>query len=354
MRWRGWKKNGVGYAGFETIVSGVNLVDDLARRDLTMNAMALPREKALRVLNGEALFNVSDVIDPFDGLKDINSKKLRHVAVAFAEDPLRVLRVARFAARYEGFEVDEHTALLMEDLVLKGEVDALVPERIWKEVSRGLMEKAPEAMMRVMHDCGALARVWPEVMNTDINEITRRLKRCADSKLSLRERVAAIMASHTELDSKGVKEKEASKRRQTTSSLAKRWALPNDVKDLCEVVALELGGVKNSKEWPAKELDSLCARLDVSRRPWRMRELLSVASLVLNEAEKEGVDFLTGALNVAIEIKVDDLVARAKELGWHGGALGKEIRERRLERLSEYVAEQQNVPAVARMKQKRM
>jgi tRNA nucleotidyltransferase (CCA-adding enzyme) len=143
------RKHGRGYRGFEFFASpDVTLEDDLRRRDLTVNAMA-------RAENGT-------LIDPFGGAADLRAGVLRHVSPAFAEDPLRVLRVARFAARF-GFEVAPETAALMRAIAAGGELALLSPERVWQELARGLMEPAPSRLLAVLRDCGALAQLLPEV-----------------------------------------------------------------------------------------------------------------------------------------------------------------------------------------------
>lgn len=143
------RKISKGYAGFAFDTSSqVSLEDDLSRRDLTINAMAEDRSGSL--------------IDPFGGQKDLQNKILRHVSPAFAEDPVRILRTARFAARY-GFQVAPETMCLMKSMVENGEVSALVPERVWQEISRGLMEKTPSKMFAVLKECGALAVILPEI-----------------------------------------------------------------------------------------------------------------------------------------------------------------------------------------------
>src|SRR5690606_23830656 len=140
------RKTAPGYTGFVFHAEpGVTLEQDLARRDLTINAMA-------RDAGG-------NIIDPFNGRNDLAAKIFRHVSPAFAEDPVRILRVARFAARFDGFTVAEETNALMRRMTDAGEVDALVPERVWQELARGLMEKKPSRMFDVLRDCGALARL---------------------------------------------------------------------------------------------------------------------------------------------------------------------------------------------------
>ena len=144
------RKTAKGYKGFQVYAaSDVTLEQDLARRDLTINAIARDEHGAL--------------IDPFHGQADIASKTLRHVSAAFAEDPVRILRAARFAARFTEFNVAPETMALMRRMVEDGEVDALVPERVWQELATGLMEAKPSRMFAVLRECGALQRILPEV-----------------------------------------------------------------------------------------------------------------------------------------------------------------------------------------------
>jgi len=142
------RKSGHGYKGFTVYAAPeVTLEEDLRRRDLTINAMAEDESGAL--------------IDSYGGLADLAAKVFRHVSEAFAEDPVRILRVARFAARFTDFVVAPETNALMRKMVDNGEIDALVPERVWQEIARGLMEAQPSRMFQVLRDCGALARLLP-------------------------------------------------------------------------------------------------------------------------------------------------------------------------------------------------
>ena len=146
------RKSGRGYQGFSFHTApNISLEDDLIRRDLTINAMAEDD-------NGQ-------IIDPYGGQQDLNNKLLRHVSDAFTEDPLRVLRVARFAARYHhlGFTIAPETMGLMQNLVRSGELAHLVAERLWKETERALCERSPDIYIQVLRDCGALAELFPEV-----------------------------------------------------------------------------------------------------------------------------------------------------------------------------------------------
>ena len=146
------RKTAAGYHGFQFFYApDVTLEEDLARRDLTINAMA----REVRP-DGEL---TGPVIDPFNGQGDLQARLFRHVSDAFLEDPVRILRIARFAARFVDFTVAPETLTLMRKMVADGEMDALVAERVWQEVSRGLMEKKPSRMFEVLRDCGALARI---------------------------------------------------------------------------------------------------------------------------------------------------------------------------------------------------
>jgi len=143
------RKTARGYKGFEIHASPeVTLEQDLARRDLTINAIARDED--------------GNLIDPHHGVADLNAGVLRHVSEAFVEDPVRVLRVARFAARF-GFTIAPETLALMREMVRNGEVDHLVPERVWQELARGLMEGKPSRMLLALRDCAALQRILPEV-----------------------------------------------------------------------------------------------------------------------------------------------------------------------------------------------
>ena len=173
------RKHGRGYHGFEFFASpDVTLAEDLARRDLTINAMARDEQGAL--------------IDLFGGESDLRAGVLRHVSPAFVEDPLRVLRVARFAARF-GFVVAQETEALMRKLVASGEFAELLPERVWQELARGLMERYPARMLAVLRDCGGLAQVLPEVDALYVGgAVSRRRERAAGIHVSLALGYAAV------------------------------------------------------------------------------------------------------------------------------------------------------------------
>jgi tRNA nucleotidyltransferase (CCA-adding enzyme) len=171
------RKTGPGYKGFEAHTSpAVTLEQDLARRDLTINAMALGDDGRL--------------IDPHGGRRDLEAGVLRHVSAAFVEDPVRILRLARFAARFPHFTVAPETAELMRSMVRDGEADALVPERVMQEMSRGLMERKPSRMLRVLVDCGLIERLYGEL--EDLDATAAALDLAADRGLLLPARFAVL------------------------------------------------------------------------------------------------------------------------------------------------------------------
>ncbi len=176
------RKTAPGYHGFEIHAApDVTLEEDLRRRDLTINAMA-------RTPEGE-------LIDPWNGQQDITARRLRHVSPAFAEDPVRILRVARFAARFAplGFEVADETRALMRRMVENGEVDALVPERVWQETARALDEAQPAAFFHVLADCGALARLFPWLTGEALDPALTRLTQAIALEAPARVRLGAML-----------------------------------------------------------------------------------------------------------------------------------------------------------------
>ena len=246
------RKTAPGYKGFVFHADrNVTLEDDLKRRDLTINAIAKADDGSL--------------IDPHGGAKDLKAGVLRHVSEAFAEDPVRILRVARFAARF-GFAVAPETMKLMERMVQAGEADALVPERVWQEVSRGLMEKDPSRMIAVLRECGALARVMPEVDESFDRpevpeELAARLDRAAARGYGIAVRFALLV-----LDM----EVEAATR------LAARVNAPNDCRDVA-LLAIQAREVVHTCFADAESTLTVLERADAFRRPDRLDRLLEVA-----------------------------------------------------------------------------
>jgi tRNA nucleotidyltransferase (CCA-adding enzyme) len=245
------RKTARGYHGFEFYTApDVTLEQDLARRDLTINAIAKDAEGRL--------------IDPFGGASDLKAGLLRHVGPAFAEDPVRILRVARFAARF-GFRIAPETLALMSAMAENGEADALVAERVWQELARGLMESKPSRMLGVLRECGALARVMPEIdalwEDPDTaREALRALDASAAADDSLEARVAALARLLVPL---------------AVESLAGRLKMPADSRDLALLAARYGNSVADAGELGAEELFELFEVIDAWRRPERLKKLIS-------------------------------------------------------------------------------
>jgi tRNA nucleotidyltransferase (CCA-adding enzyme) len=239
--------------------------------------------------NGEL---VGPVIDPFDGQSDLKNKLFRHVGDAFIEDPVRILRLARFAARFADFDVAPETAALMKKMVAAGEVDALVPERVWQEVSRGLMEKKPSRMFDVLRGCGALARILPEVdalwgvpqradyhpeVDTGVH-VMMVLDYASSQGFALPVRFAAlthdlgkattpddVLPRHIGHEGRSV---------DLLKPLCERLRVPNDCRDLAVLVAREHGNIHRVMEMGAAALVRLFERSDALRKPARFAEAL--------------------------------------------------------------------------------
>ena len=245
------RKTAPGYRGFTFHAArDVTLEDDLQRRDLTINAMARGEDGRL--------------IDPHGGAADLKAGLLRHVSGAFAEDPVRILRVARFAARF-GFAVAPETMHLMHAMVAKGEADALVPERVWQEIARGLMEKSPSRMLAVLRECGALARVLPEVDEVferpeEPEHLAARLDHAAARGYPLPVRYALLVLDLAP---------------EAAATLARRINTPSDCRELA-ALALRERGLADRGDLDAESTLGLLEGSDAFRRPDRLERLLEV------------------------------------------------------------------------------
>ncbi|MBM3357272.1 MAG: multifunctional CCA tRNA nucleotidyl transferase/2'3'-cyclic phosphodiesterase/2'nucleotidase/phosphatase [Betaproteobacteria bacterium] len=255
------RKTARGYHGFEFYTApDVTLEQDLARRDLTINAIARDPE--------------GRIVDPFNGAADLKAGVLRHVSPAFAEDPVRILRVARFAARF-GFRVAPETQALMRRMAADGEADALVPERVWQELSRGLMEARPSRMFAELRECGALSRIVPELdaplENPEAGQaVMRALDAAARAGCSLEGRFAALTAA---LDPHAVE------------ALASRLKAPAAARDLALLAARHANTVIDAVELDAPGMLELLDATDAWRRPGRFAEL--VAAVLADQQDAE-------------------------------------------------------------------
>ena len=339
------RKTGPGYRGFAFHADpDVTLEDDLRRRDLTINAMARAEDGTL--------------IDPHGGRRDLAAKVLRHVSPAFAEDPVRILRVARFAARFADFRVADETLALMSSMVASGEVDALVPERVWQEVSRGLMEDRPARMFEVLRDCGALARVMPEVdrlfgvpqradfhpeVDTGVH-LLMVLDMAARLATSLAVRYACLGhdlgkgTTPVEILPRHLRHEERSV--VLVRQLSQRLRVDNACSSLAEVVAREHGNVHRSGEFGAAAILRLLERCDAWRRPDRFAEMLLACEcdargrLGHEDSPYPQRARLLKALAVASAADASAVAAEAAARGLAGPAIGAAIQEARLRGLT--------------------
>jgi tRNA nucleotidyltransferase (CCA-adding enzyme) len=323
------RKTAAGYHGFQFFYApDVTLEEDLARRDLTINAMA-------REVRPDGTL-VGPVVDPFNGQADLQARIFRHVSDAFLEDPVRILRVARFAARFTDFTVAPETLELMRKMVAAGEVDALVPERVWQEVSRGLMEKRPSRMFAVLRECGALARILPEI--DDLFGVPQRadyhpevdtgvhvmmvVDHAATRGYALTVRFAAlthdlgkattpedILPRHIGHEGRSV---------DLLKPLCERLRVPNDCRDLAVLVAREHGNIHRVMEMGAAALVRMFERCDALRKPARFAEALQAC-----EADARGrLGFEAAEYPQAERLRVALVAARGVDAGAIASGLG--------------------------------
>ena len=333
------RKVGPGYKGFTVHASpDVSLEEDLQRRDLTINAMALTPDGTL--------------IDPFGGGADLHQRLLRHVSPAFSEDPVRILRVARFAARFapQGFEVAEQTLALMRTMVEAGEVDALVPERVWTELARALGESCPSRFFEVLRACGALRVLLPELdqlfgvpqprqhhpeIDTGLH-VMQVVDRAAQLSADTAVRFAALLHDlgkgttpreewphHVGHEARGL---------ALVKGLCQRLRAPNDYRDLALLTAEYHGVCHRAEELrPATLLDTLQA-LDAFRRPERFEQFLLAC-----EADSTGrpgyelqpypqATLMRRMRDIALSVDAAALAARDLK----GEALATELRRQRI------------------------
>lgn len=340
------RKTAPGYHGFVFHAApDVTLEQDLARRDLTINAMA--RDDAGRL------------VDPFGGQRDLAARVLRHVSPAFAEDPVRILRLARFAARFEDFAVADETQALMRRMVEDGEVDALVPERVWQELACGLMEARPSRMLEVLRGCGALARLLPEVdrlwgvpqradyhpeVDTGLHlmlvlDTSARLEAplpvrhaCLVHDLGKGTTPPEILPRHL-----GHEERSVVLARQ----VAARLRVPNDCRELAEVVAREHGHVHRCDGFGPAAILRLLERCDALRQPARFEQVLLACECDARgrtgfaDAPYPQRAHLHEALARALAVDTREVAEQALAAGLSGPAVGEQVRAARLKALSD-------------------
>jgi tRNA nucleotidyltransferase (CCA-adding enzyme) len=334
------RKTAPGYHGFTFHADpAVTLEEDLQRRDLTINAMAQDDDGL--------------IVDPYGGRKDLEARVLRHVSPAFAEDPVRILRIARFAARFHDFTVAPETTTLMSRMVEDGEVDALVAERVWQELSRGLMEERPSRMFEVLRSCGALARLLPEVdclwgvpqpelhhpeVDTGVH-LMMVLDTAARLGTPLTVRYACLghdlgkgttpedeWPRHIAHEARSVK---------LVERVSERLRVPNECRETAVTVAREHGNVHRSGSLDAAAVVRLLDRCDAWRRPERFADVLLACECdARGRLGKEDEPYpqrerLLGALKAARSVDTAAVAAKAAEQGRQGPAIADAIRRAR-------------------------
>lgn len=347
------RKSGRGYTGFECYSgSDVTLEQDLMRRDLTINAMAMDD-------NGR-------IVDPWGGRNDLEKRLLRHVSPAFVEDPLRVLRVARFHARYAGlgFEVAPETLKLMHELSSSGELEALVAERVWTETAKALSEKFPQAYIQTLRNCGALAIILPELnalwgipqpekhhpeIDTGIHQLLALQEAkilCDQAGLSTENRIDVLFAvlmhdlgkALTPADILPAHHGHEDISAFLSEKVCNRLKVPNHTRMLAEKVARFHTHAHKAFELRPATLMRTLEALDYLRRP-HVLELFLLAC----EADARGrtgfetqeypqADMLTAAAAAAKNVQAAEL---QKAFGYNGKTLGEELRKRRIKAIAQ-------------------
>ena len=335
------RKVAPGYRGFKVEFSpAVTLEEDLRRRDLTVNAMAQAADGTL--------------VDPYGGQRDLAARVLRHVGPSFVEDPVRILRLARFAARWPDFQVAPETLALCRRMVADGEVAALVAERVWQELSRGLMEARPSRMLQVLRDCGALAVLLPEVdrlygvpqraeyhpeVDTGVHlemvlDLSARLQAplpvryaCLVHDLGKGTTPPAEWPRHIGHEGRSAR---------LQAGLADRWRVPTECRELGDVVAREHTHVHASAPLGAAALVRLLTRCDAWRRPQRFEQVLLACEcdargrMGFADSAYPQRPRLQAVLDTVLGVATDSIAAHALSTGVTGVKVGQMIHAARV------------------------
>ncbi|MDO8285983.1 MAG: multifunctional CCA addition/repair protein [Rhodoferax sp.] len=341
-----------GYRGFSVHAApDVTLEEDLARRDLTINSIAIHVDST----RATGQFSLNDLVDPYKGRQDIVDKVLRHVTPAFREDPVRILRLARFAARFTDFTVAPETQALMRQMVDDGEVDHLVAERVWQELARGLMEAQPSRMFAVLRDCGALAHLLPELdclwgvpqsvehhpeVDTGVHvmlvlDLAARLQvslpvrfACLTHDLGKGTTPADVLPRHIAHEERSVK---------LLKAVCARLRIPVECKELAEVVAREHGNIHRSAALNAAAIVRLLERCDAIRKPARFADILLACEcdargrLGLHDTPYPQAARLAAALTHAQSVATDVVATNAQLAGASGPKIGEWIHRARVQ-----------------------
>lgn len=323
------RKSGRGYGGFTFYASPeVTLEEDLIRRDLTINAMAENEQGQL--------------FDPYNGQADLAARTLRHVSPAFAEDPLRVLRVARFAARYAelGFTVADETLALMRQLAESDELQALTPERCWKEISRALMEPRPDVFVQVLRDCGALAVLFPEIDTLFADhtgkdeQLLRVLRQCAHHEQSVSIRWACLLHPLEQNSS------EPGSNQRLIEAVNARYKVPRDCQELALLVGEFQRHAQRALELGAAELFDMLQHFDIHRRPERFEQFIAACEMIASahssseQRSHPQSAWLRTAADAVRSVEAKTLIAQ----GYKGAELGEALKRERFNAIERFVA----------------
>ena len=346
------RKTAPGYKGFAFhTAQDVTLEQDLARRDLTINSIAEPADLTV----------AGSLFDPYNGQKDLQDRILRHVTDAFREDPVRILRVARFAARFTDFSVAPETMALMQTMVQAGEVAHLVPERVWQEISRGLMQAQPERMFAVLRACGALAvllpeldRLWGVPQRADYHpEVDTGLHTmlvlgqavqqqaplavrwaCLVHDLGKGTTPADVLPRHIGHEQRGAK---------LVRQVGERWRVPKECSELAELVAAEHGNIHRSLDLSPAAVLRLLQRCDALRKPERFAQALWACECDargrwgFEAAAYPQRGRLAQALAVALGVATGPIAAQAVAAGKQGAAIGQAVDAVRVQALGQWL-----------------
>jgi len=289
------RKTAKGYTGFVFHTSpNIRLEDDLKRRDLTINAIAMSQE--------------GEIIDPYHGQQDLKNKTLRHISNAFCEDPVRILRIARFMARFSSlhFTIAPETKSLMKKMIKLGEVDALVKDRVWQETQKALAEKSAEIFFDVLKQCGALNILYPALSHCDFSKIKLRFQHSLLNFAKL-----SLYLSNQEIQ-----------------SLCQQYPIPVEFKELA-ILANKFGQMFDQKKLTSAHILELLEKTDAYRRKSRFNLLLTLFK------RKKSSEIFQKALKLTQSISASHFIQE----GYHGKQLGEQIKKERLARLIEYFGE---------------
>lgn len=345
------RKTAPGYHGFAIHAAPeVSLQEDLGRRDITINAIAVDA----CCISATGQFEPQQLVDPYDGRSDLAAKVLRHVSPAFREDPVRILRVARFAARFSDFTVAPQTMNLMREMVMDGEVNHLVAERVWQELARGLMENKPSRMFEVLRQCGALAQLLPELdrlwgvqqradyhpeVDTFVHvmmvlDMSARLQAplpvrvaCLFHDLGKGTTPADILPRHL-----GHEERSA----KLLKTIAQRLRIPIECRELADVMAREHSNIHRSTDLGAAALVRLLERCDALRKPQRFADILLACECDARgrlghfDSAYAQRPHLLRVLEVAQRVASKEVAAQAELAGVSGKKVGELIQQARV------------------------